>query len=428
METEKRVTISTHNGSSYCREHNKRNPLVVAREDHIRIDGSFEIWKDESPKEAYKRIFGKALDEYNAKQTREDRKIRSYYKKICDDEKKHPVYEMIVGIYGKDEQGNPICSKEDGKIILKTFIDTWAERNPHLELIGAYYHDDEAGEPHVHASYIAYATGYSTGLSVQSSISKALQQQGFIRQGKQTEQILWEARENQYLGSLCAARGLKVIHKESKIEHLNTEIFKKTRELKELEQQTKEAEKSMDAVKSELESAKDDLLTLKDQASLSRVVQEAYKEPEHPVEILEQYPEKKTLSGKAQPAAVKISRSDYDDLCRRAMASDWIKNALAQLKSVGERLVKELNQRKRVSELKSRVEEAKANETILEAKVATLTTECHQKDEHIENISVFFEEKHLLDSFIKWLGNLRGRSEQEINDLTAEIDNPDRER
>ena len=217
METEKRVTISTHNGSSYCREHNKRNPLVVAREDHIRIDGSFEIWKDESPKEAYKRIFGKALDEYNAKQTREDRKIRSYYKKICDDEKKHPVYEMIVGIYGKDEQGNPICSKEDGKIILKTFIDTWAERNPHLELIGAYYHDDEAGEPHVHASYIAYATGYSTGLSVQSSISKALQQQGFIRQGKQTEQILWEARENQYLGSLCAARGLKVIHKESKI-------------------------------------------------------------------------------------------------------------------------------------------------------------------------------------------------------------------
>ena len=134
------------------------------------------------------------------------------------------------------------------------------------------------------------------------------------------------------------------------------------------------------------------------------------------------------MSGKAQPAAVKISRSDYDDLCRRAMASDWIKNALAQLKSVGERLVKELNQRKRVSELKSRVEEAKANETILEAKVATLTTECHQKDEHIENISVFFEEKHLLDSFIKWLGNLRGRSEQEINDLTAEIDNPDRER
>lgn len=124
METEKRVTISTHNGSAYAREHNKRNPSVVAKEDHIRLDGTFEIWKDESPQEAYKRIFGKALEEYNAKQTREDRKIRSYYKKICDDEKKHPVYEMIVGIYGKDEQGNPICSKEDGKIILKTFIDT----------------------------------------------------------------------------------------------------------------------------------------------------------------------------------------------------------------------------------------------------------------------------------------------------------------
>lgn len=273
---DKNVTISTHNGSAYRREHNKRNPLVVAKEDHIRLDGTFEIWKDESPQEAYKRIFGKALEEYNSRQKREDRKIRSYYKKISDDEKKHTVYEMIVGVYGKDESGKSVCSKEDGKIILKTFVDTWKERNPNLIMIGAYYHDDESGEPHVHIDYIPIATGYSTGLSVQNSISKALQQQGFLKQGKQTEQIQWEARENQYLGSLCVSRGLKVIHKESKVEHLNTEVFKKTRELKELEQKTKEAEKSMDAVKSELESAKDDLQTLKDRAALSTMKQPLY--------------------------------------------------------------------------------------------------------------------------------------------------------
>ena len=54
---EKIVTISTHNGSAYRREHNKTNPSVVAKEDHIRADGTFEIWKDESAKEAYRLTF-----------------------------------------------------------------------------------------------------------------------------------------------------------------------------------------------------------------------------------------------------------------------------------------------------------------------------------------------------------------------------------
>lgn len=38
---DKNVTISTHNGSAYRREHNKRNPSVVAKEDHIRADGTY---------------------------------------------------------------------------------------------------------------------------------------------------------------------------------------------------------------------------------------------------------------------------------------------------------------------------------------------------------------------------------------------------
>lgn len=414
---ERTVTISTHNGSAYCREHNKRNPSVVAKEDHIRADDTYEIWKDESPKDAYKRIFGKALEEYNAKQTREDRKIKSYYKKICDDEKKHPVYEMIIGIYGKDEQGNPICSKEDGKIILKTFVDTWAERNPRLELIGAYYHDDEAGEPHVHISYIGYATGYSSGLSTQSSISKALQQQGFIRQGKQTEQILWEARENQYLGSLCASKGLVVKHPGGKEKHLDTEIFKKTRELEKLKKEAKELEAAQETAKEQLLSTEDELHTLKDRVALSKVVQEAYKEPKHPIEILEEYPEKKTLRGKVQPAAVKISRADFDDLKARAMASDWIKRALLDLKNLGERLFKSLNQRARVAELKKQADDARAHEQKAMARLDTLRTEYLEKDEHILQTTAFLEEMGLWDRFILWITNQREQKEREIDEL-----------
>ena len=92
------VTISTHNGSAVAREHNIRNPKVVSKEPHIQPDGKFEIWHDEKPQVAYQRIFGQALEEYNNKQKRTDRKIQDYYRHICNDKKKHPVYEMIVAI------------------------------------------------------------------------------------------------------------------------------------------------------------------------------------------------------------------------------------------------------------------------------------------------------------------------------------------
>lgn len=423
---EKIVTISTHNGSAYRREHNKRNPSVVAKEDHIRADGTFEIWKDESAKEAYKRIFGKAVEEYNEKQTKPERKISSYYKKIEEDEKKHTVYEMIIGVYGKDEQGKPICSKEDGKTILRTFVDTWPKRNPSLEMIGAYYHDDEEGEPHVHIDYIPVATGYSVGPSVQSSISKALQNQGFTRQGRQTEQILWEARENQYFGALCAAKGLTVAHPGGKAEHLNTEIFKKTRELEALKRETKELEAAQEAAREQLLYTEDELQTVKDRVALSKAVQEAYKEPEHRIEVLEEYPEKKTLGGKIQPAAVKISRDDFDDLKRRAMASDWIKRALQDLRSLGERLFKAMNQRERVAQLKKQAEDARAHEAEANAKMEILKTECRQKDEHIEDIAVFFEEENLLNRFVSWAARFRERKEREIDEIDRS-DNIERE-
>ena len=111
------VTISTHNGSKVARQHNIRDKRVVTKEAHINPNGVHETWIDETPRKAYDRIFGEALKEYNAHQTRPERQITSYYDSICNDAKKHPVYEMIIGIYGKDNNGKPICSEAVGKQI-----------------------------------------------------------------------------------------------------------------------------------------------------------------------------------------------------------------------------------------------------------------------------------------------------------------------
>lgn len=219
------VTISTHNGSAVRREHNIRNERVVSKLDHIDKNGKSEIWHDEKIKEAYERIFGSAVAEYNAKQNRPERHIKNYYNKIEQDAKKHTAYEMIIGIYGAENE----CSDELGHKIMKQFVDEWKERNPHLEMIGAYYHADEPNaRPHVHIDYVPVADGYKNGMTRQNGLVKALEQQGFTKNGKATAQIQWEHRENKYFTALCEANGLTVEHpKEQGTIHYATPEYKR---------------------------------------------------------------------------------------------------------------------------------------------------------------------------------------------------------
>ena len=243
------VTISTHNRSEIAYGHNIRDPKIVSKESHIDLKRPHEIWHDEKIDDAYHRIFGAAVDRYNEKQRRADRKITNYLADIKKDAKKHPAYEMIIGIYGSD------CSAEMGKEIMREFVDSWRQRNPNLEMIGAYYHADEQGEPHVHIDYIPVAHGYKRGMDTQNGLVKALEEQG-IEGGetmKETAQILWEKRENAYLEDLCAARGLTVEHPGSGKKHLDTAEYKdlmnelhKAKE--QLENTSKEQEKALAGV------------------------------------------------------------------------------------------------------------------------------------------------------------------------------------
>ena len=221
------VTISTHNGSSVSRGHNIRSSKSVSKDGHIDPNGIHETWVDEAPRKAYARIFGQAQAEYNNKQARHDYKIDDYFNKINADKKKHTVYEMIIGIYG--DEVNEIAAKQ----MMQQFVYGWQQRNPNLELIGAYYHADEQGQPHVHIDYVPVAFGYTRGMSVQNSISKALEQQGFVKQGRTTAQIQWEKRENQVLESICNQYGLEVAHpqKDKGAYHLHTDTFKAQQDL-----------------------------------------------------------------------------------------------------------------------------------------------------------------------------------------------------
>ena len=251
------VTISTHNGSAVAREHNIRNPKVVSKEAHIKPNGKFEIWHDEKPRDAYNRLFGQALEEYNNKQKRSDRKIRDYYNHICNDKMKHPVYEMIIAVGNRDNA----VDEETGYSVLRAFYDGWKQRNPNLELIGAYYHADEDGVPHIHIDYVPVATGYVNGMTTQSALVKALGQQGFHKEGKATAQIKWEKRENTTLEKLCNSFGIDVEHPfiEGR-KHIETERYKfqaqVQADIQEMEQKRQKAQHQTDLAEEQERIAK----------------------------------------------------------------------------------------------------------------------------------------------------------------------------
>ena len=238
-------TISTNNGSQVSQDHNDRNEEVVSREKHIDPKGIHETWVHERVPDAYKRLFDGSRLKYNAKQTRPERRINNYYAEVCKDAKKHPAYEMIIGIYGRNEDGSYVCSEETGKEIMREFVDGWKDRNPNLELIGAYYHADEQGEPHVHIDYIPVAHGYTRGMETQTGLVKALGEQGFEKHGRETAQIQWERRENEHLEKLCNARGIEIEHPRIKgIKHRETALYKAE---KALESQIEHTRGLMDA-------------------------------------------------------------------------------------------------------------------------------------------------------------------------------------
>ena len=175
--------------------------------------------------QAYKRIFGQALEEYNNRQKRADRKIKDYYRHICKDEKKHPVYEMIVQVGGMNDN----IPLETHKAILREFYNAFCEKNSSFECIGAYLHLDEA-TPHLHLDYIPVATGYKNGMSKQNGLVKALGQMGYTKEGKQTAQIQWEHTMNETLEKICNKYEIEVEHPRLGLNHLDTETYKALQE------------------------------------------------------------------------------------------------------------------------------------------------------------------------------------------------------
>jgi hypothetical protein len=219
----KQITISVHNGTKARRAHNMRSRKVTDKEPHIDKNGWYAIWHDEPLRDAYKRLFGKAQEEYNLKQTRNDRRIVDYLSTVQKSAKQHAVYETIITLGNVDEHPEPHESYE----ILQQVYGEWKMKYPNLAVVGAYFHADEKGAPHIHIDYVPIAHGYKKGLAVQNGLVKAFGEMGFILKGKDTAQILWQRDLKSRVTELAKERGFKVVEPTVKRKkHVETALYK----------------------------------------------------------------------------------------------------------------------------------------------------------------------------------------------------------
>jgi plasmid recombination enzyme len=234
--------------------HNRREYEKIGKPipDNIDVSKSSEniILVDKDIKQAYQEIFGEALEQYNAKQKRADRKIEDY----CDHIKKSKngeklFYEDVVQWGSKEDFQKPE-TRERAKEALVQYVKGFEERNPNLKLVGAYIHMDEAS-PHLHLDYIPVAQGYTRGLETRNSLDKAMKQMGYRPEKesrKNNATKLWKENERSVFGEICRNMGLEVEAERKARGSLSVDEYKKARD-----QMIGEIEQEKEAIVAEVE-------------------------------------------------------------------------------------------------------------------------------------------------------------------------------
>lgn len=196
---------------------------------HLNID-----YCNENIKTVYHELFDEALERYNAKQIRSDRKIKDYYEKIRSSKQEKPFHEIILQVGGK---GNMNADTENGELakqILDEYYQGFQERNPQLRVFSAHLHMDEA-TPHLHIDFVPFTTGSKRGLDTRVSLKQALATQGFKGGSRgDTEWSQWIQSEKEQLAAVMERYGIEWEHLGTHEKHLSVLDYKKQEREKEV--------------------------------------------------------------------------------------------------------------------------------------------------------------------------------------------------
>ena len=211
-------------------------------------------------KKVYEELFGEALEKYNAKQTRSDRKIKNYYEKIRTSKQEKPFTELVMQIGNHEDTNAQSEFGAKAAEILDEYMKGFQERNPHLRVFSAYMHMDES-TPHLHIDFVPFTTGSKRGLETRVSLKSALAQQGITGGTKyETEWSVFTRREKEQLAEIMERHGIGWKQLDTHEEHLSVLDYKKkmrTQEVEELSTELEALQESKESVEEDIADARE---------------------------------------------------------------------------------------------------------------------------------------------------------------------------
>lgn len=361
-------TNINHNNRTMSEKQKERNSHIDESRSHENV---YLVQKN--LKEVYKEEFGEALENYNAKQKRNDRKIDNYYEHIQSSKKTSLQQELIIQVGDKDD----FSSKADfdkANEILKEWYSDFEKRNPQLKIYNAVIHNDEAS-PHMHLNFVPVAEGYKRGLEKQVSFDKAITQQD-LTLDKTRPFDDWREKEVQMLERKLLDRGI-----ERKL--VGTNEYKDVNEYKE----KKDLEREIKQLEGDLSQRKTELKALNEKVSTGITVkaQKEIKNVKVPTGEKSFFGKEKTRIEKQPTGNVVLSEEHYKNLVMAANQKEKLTHQI--LKVLNTDFAKENKALKAENEVileewKSEIEESsrlKEENNGLKRRIGSLTSE-------IENI------------------------------------------
>lgn len=164
------TTSMTNNGIqnaktlSKCDKHNYRK-YDNEQEQIVIVKGTSSLYKD--VENFYKTEFEEARLEYNNKQTREDRKIDDYFKKVSDNSKSDLACEIIIELGDKKFwDTKDLNYKHKMTNVYSKQVDDLELLMPNFKVCSAIIHYDETS-PHMHIVGVPIKCNCKTGMSKQ---------------------------------------------------------------------------------------------------------------------------------------------------------------------------------------------------------------------------------------------------------------------
>lgn len=157
----KLAAVAKHNLRKYKSSDYSKDNIVI-------VYGTSNLIDD--VKTVYHKEFDEALEEYNKKQTRPDRRIEDYFEHVAGKEQDMAV-EIIIQIGDREFWKEYDDMKSYIKLSYEIILGELIKRLPQFVVANAVVHLDE-DSPHMHIVGVPVADGYKKGLSKQVSKRK----------------------------------------------------------------------------------------------------------------------------------------------------------------------------------------------------------------------------------------------------------------